>query len=338
MTRRLQARVEERWDELFERLQTGFRRFRESRLYVQLISAAILLLLGWLLHLLPAKPWGPLQSGLRWVVSADYDFRGEATRWNEWAQERGGWLKAGAGLWQQGVAQLQDWSSGSESKGPADLVADPLAGAPIGPPIGPAAPPVATRPNPAKPINPDSLTQSPPLQPTSPDLGGPATANPGEAASPQGEASPANTAPGPSAEGGQLPPLLPVEGSLLWEYGWLPPGVGDAFHEGIDFLAKVGTPVVAILDGTVVAVRHDANLGQVVEVRHGAVIGSYAQVEGVEVQAGDEVRRGQLIAVVARAKGSEESLPPHLHFEIRPTQSGEPVDPASYLGIGGKKL
>ncbi|MFZ5814932.1 MAG: peptidoglycan DD-metalloendopeptidase family protein [Bacillota bacterium] len=149
-----------------------------------------------------------------------------------------------------------------------------------------------------------------------------------------GEATPQSPASPPLS----LPPLQPVEGSVLWEYGWLPQGVGEEFHEGIDFVAARGTPVVAILDGTVVAIRPDNRLGTVIEVKHGEFVAVYAQVESVLVRAGDTVRRGQPIAAVARSTGAEENMTPHLHFEIRPVGSGEPVDPASYLGLGGKRL
>lgn len=133
-------------------------------------------------------------------------------------------------------------------------------------------------------------------------------------------------------------PLQPVEGSVLWDYGWLPQGVGEEFHEGIDFLARAGAPVIAVLDGTVSAIRLDRRLGTVVVVTHGEIMAVYAQVEAVAVRAGDEVKRGQPLGAVARSKGMEQSMPPHLHFEVRPVETGEPVDPASYLGLGGKKL
>lgn len=137
------------------------------------------------------------------------------------------------------------------------------------------------------------------------------------------------------AEGPPDAPLMPVEGTLLWEFGWLPPGVAEEFHEGIDLLAPAGTPVVAILDGTVTAVRQDRRLGLVVEVRHGDIVALYGQLEGVTARAGNEVRRGQVIGRVSRAAGAEQNMPPHLHFEVRPAATGAPVDPASYLGLGG---
>jgi murein DD-endopeptidase MepM/ murein hydrolase activator NlpD len=152
-------------------------------------------------------------------------------------------------------------------------------------------------------------------------------------------ADPADPQPGAGSIQPQLlPPLLPVDGSVLWEYGWLPQGVGEEFHEGIDLYAQPGAAVVAVLDGTVQAIRQDGRLGSVVEVKHGGDIAVYAQIEAVAVRAGDAVRRGQRLGAVARPRGAEERMPPHLHFEIRPVDTGQPVNPASYLGLGGKKL
>lgn len=155
-----------------------------------------------------------------------------------------------------------------------------------------------------------------------------------------GGASPGGAAPvepGPLTPVPQTP-LQPVEGSVLAEYGWLPQSISEEFHEGIDFYTEVGAPVLAVMDGTVQAVRPDQRLGTVVEIRHDEVVGVYAQVEAVSVSAGDRVTRGQKIAAVARSRGLEQNMPPHLHFEIRPVSTGEPVNPASYLGLGGKKL
>jgi len=234
-------------------------RLRKSRLHVQLVCTAVLVVAGWVADALPEGPWRRVSAGLEWVVTTDTDFAGQARRWNDWATAQGGWAEAAAGLWEQGVH---------------------LARAHLG--LG---------------------------APTAPD--------------------------GPAARDPAQTPLPPVEGKLLWGYGYLPAGVGEGFHYGIDLLAPVGTPVAAVLNGTVVAVRTDRDHGQLVEVRHGPVIAVYAQVEGVLVHAGDEVARGQALAAVARAQGVEESLPPHLHFALRPAAGSEPVDPVSFLGLGG---
>lgn len=299
---RVQEAVGERFEEAQEQLMAAFERFRESRLYVQTVCTAVLVGLAWLVHLLPYGPLARAGAAVEWAVTGDYDFRGQASRLQEWAGSQGGWQPALAGLWNEGVTRVRDW---------------------VGP-VGPFAESRAVRSAPAEPVP------------------GPAAGVAWEEESGSAASSSLEDAAGAGAstarESIQLPPLQPVEGSVLWEFGWLPQGVGEEFHEGMDYLAKAGTPVVAILDGTVTAVRHQTRMGTVVEIRHDDVVAVYAQVEAVEVRAGDEVRRGQMIAAVARSSGVEENNPPHLHFEIRPLATGEPVDPASYLGLGGKKL
>jgi murein DD-endopeptidase MepM/ murein hydrolase activator NlpD len=162
-----------------------------------------------------------------------------------------------------------------------------------------------------------------------------ARARPDQAAAPPGAG--ASEGAGVSLPSVPQTPLLPVAGSVLAGFGW-PQSTSEEFHEGIDFYVNVGAPVVAIRDGTVQAIRHDEQLGTLVEVRHDEYIAVYGQVEAVTVRAGDRVSQGQQIAAVARSRGAEQSLPPHLHFEIRPVSTGKPVDPAFYLGLGGKEL
>lgn len=291
---RMQETLTERLEEVRERLSAAYDQFRESRLYVQTICAAVLVGAAWLIHVLPYGPLERVDAAVTWVVQSDYDFAGKARQTGAWAKERGGWGLAAAGLWQQGVDRVKDW---------------------VGP-VGPFAPkPAATM--------------------------GPIDQAAGNAP-PQEEIAPPAAAPGEGAQaappGLTQPPLQPVEGSVLAEYGWLPQTISEEFHEGLDFFTPVGATVVAVQDGTVQAIRQDQGLGTVVEVRHGTVVAVYGQVEAVVVRAGDQVKRGEKLAVVAPPRGAEQGMPPHLHFEIRPVSTGEPVDPASYLGLGGKKL
>lgn len=296
---RVQEALAERVEDVRERLLAAYGRFRESRLYVQTVCTAVLVGAVWLVHLLPYGPLSRADAALVWTVTQDYDFRGMARQVSDWAKARGGWRPAVAGLWQQGVGQVRDW---------------------VGP-VGPFAERQAAS---------GAADQ--------------AATPPGSAVAPPAAILQSDSESGQQAEAGtpepSIPqkPLQPVEGSVLYEFGWLPQSVGEEFHEGIDFLADAGAPVVAILDGTVQAIRQDNRLGTVVEVKHVDVIAMYAQVEGVAVRAGDEVSRGQKIATVAPARGLEQKMPAHLHFEIRPVSTGQPVNPAPHLGLGGRKL
>jgi len=136
----------------------------------------------------------------------------------------------------------------------------------------------------------------------------------------------------------QKDPIMPVEGAVLLGFGWTPPGGAEAFHEGLDLAVPVGTPVVAVTDGIVMEIRIDQSLGRLVEINHGQVIGIYAQLGAIRVVAGQQVVQGERIGLVAEPTGSESMLPAHLHFEVRTMNGRVPVDPAAYLGLGGRKL
>lgn len=131
---------------------------------------------------------------------------------------------------------------------------------------------------------------------------------------------------------------LPVDGALLTGFGWVGEGRSEWLHEGLDLMADTGAAVTAMTDGQVLAHGTDPRLGGFVEVDHGPVIAVYAQVSGVGVPVGAHVRGGQRLAEVAAPVGDEKALPPHLHLEIRTRQGRVPIDPGSFLGLGGKKL
>lgn len=88
----------------------------------------------------------------------------------------------------------------------------------------------------------------------------------------------------------------------------------QAMHEGIDFVAPTGTPIVAAAGGVVIASEWNHDFGNMVEIDHGNDITTlYAHASKVYVRVGDVVKRDQHIADIGstgRATG------PHLHFEV----------------------
>ena len=87
-----------------------------------------------------------------------------------------------------------------------------------------------------------------------------------------------------------------------------------AFHPGIDFNAKPGTPVLAAGSGTVIKAKRDPELGNVIEIKHTEGFTSlYAHCQKLLVAQGDTVSRGQLIAEVG---STGRSTGPHLHFSV----------------------
>lgn len=86
-------------------------------------------------------------------------------------------------------------------------------------------------------------------------------------------------------------------------------------HTGIDYVASIGTPVMASGSGTVVMVSSgwSSGYGLNILVNHGnGIITRYAHLSSVKVSAGDYVESGQ---VIARSGSSGRSSGPHLHFE-----------------------
>src|SRR5260221_670886 len=142
---------------------------------------------------------------------------------------------------------------------------------------------------------------------------------------------------------------LPVAATdLPTDEAYLPNSPRDyrsGYHEGIDFVAKDGTPVLAAKSGTIVRVdaafsdwsaterqaafdaaqalgyTPDATLdrirGRQIWIDHGAgIVTRYAHLSAVApLRVGDAVARGQVIGAVGSSGYPEGG--PHLHFEIR---------------------
>ena len=86
-------------------------------------------------------------------------------------------------------------------------------------------------------------------------------------------------------------------------------------HQGIDFAAGTGTPVVAAGDGVVVEARRWGGYGNWVRIRHeGGWETGYAHLSRYAsgLRAGMRVRQGQVIAYVG---STGRSTGPHLHYE-----------------------
>lgn len=108
-------------------------------------------------------------------------------------------------------------------------------------------------------------------------------------------------------------------------------------HQGLDFSAQAGTAVVCVDDGVVESVyTADVLSGTEIIVNHGnglkSVYRFVTQADGLK--AGDKVSKGQTIAVVAEANGSEYKDGAHLHFEVM--KDGKTVDPVTYLSLEEK--
>jgi len=106
-----------------------------------------------------------------------------------------------------------------------------------------------------------------------------------------------------------------------------------AQHSGIDFVAKVGTPILASGNGTVLRAGWDGAYGLTVEIKHAeGYVSKYAHASKIDVAVGQTVTRGQKIAEVGltgRTTGA------HLHFEV--LYNGQLVNPMQVLVVPGSK-
>lgn len=131
-----------------------------------------------------------------------------------------------------------------------------------------------------------------------------------------------------------LPTLAPiVDGWYSSNFGYrIDPFTGArSFHEGIDFPAETGTPIVAAASGKVLYAGWHPEYGKIVEVDHGnGLVSRYAHASKILVNEGDLVVRGQRLAF---SGSTGRSTGPHLHFEVR--LNGVPQNPARFLQAPG---
>lgn len=100
-----------------------------------------------------------------------------------------------------------------------------------------------------------------------------------------------------------------------------------AMHEGVDFVAEVGSPIVAAAGGVVVFAGLHPQYGYMVDLDHGNdLVTRYAHSSKLFVKEGDVVQRGHKIAAVG---STGRSTGPHLHFEVR--YRGAAQNPTKFL-------
>ena len=125
------------------------------------------------------------------------------------------------------------------------------------------------------------------------------------------------------------PSVWPVKGWLTSVFGYrASPFTGRIqMHEGIDVATRMGTPVIAPADGTIIRVHTLEGYGKTLLIDHGyGVTTRYGHNSEILAKAGDRVKRGDVIAKVGM---TGITTAPHLHYEVR--VNGVPVDPKKYI-------
>jgi murein DD-endopeptidase MepM/ murein hydrolase activator NlpD len=118
--------------------------------------------------------------------------------------------------------------------------------------------------------------------------------------------------------------LCPVKGVVAFTNDWGQPRSEGRTHQGTDMFAAMGTPLVAVVDGTLT--ENSGGLGGIGLDLHGVdgVKYYYAHLSGIE-RASGRVNQGDVIGYVGDT-GNALGGPPHLHFQLHPGE-GEPVNP-----------
>ncbi|APD11287.1 hypothetical protein UC34_25320 [Pandoraea vervacti] len=104
-------------------------------------------------------------------------------------------------------------------------------------------------------------------------------------------------------------------------------------HNGVDFAAPAGTPVVAAAEGKVKHIGNERRgFGRYVVIAHrydSETVYAHLSSLARDLRVGNAVITGQNIGAVGQ---SGMATGPHLHFELR--RKGTPVDPTPLLGKG----
>lgn len=103
-------------------------------------------------------------------------------------------------------------------------------------------------------------------------------------------------------------------------------------HKGIDFRAKIGTPIYAMNNGVVRLATESRNYGKVIVIDHGlGLMTLYLHLSQMSVKVGQTVKTGQQIGL---SGDTGYVTGPHLHVSVRINQIS--IDPAVFLDFFAK--
>lgn len=116
----------------------------------------------------------------------------------------------------------------------------------------------------------------------------------------------------------RLPLALPIQHEFMLSssFGIRPDPMTHlpSMHEGIDFVAPAGTPIVVTAAGQVVRARPNGAYGNMVEVSHAeGFVTRYAHLQSILVQPGQQLRAGDRVGLLGN---TGRSTGPHLHYEV----------------------
>jgi murein DD-endopeptidase MepM/ murein hydrolase activator NlpD len=129
----------------------------------------------------------------------------------------------------------------------------------------------------------------------------------------------------------RVPTVLPLSGDFLLSSTF---GVRadplthlPSMHEGIDFVAPIGTPVLATAAGVVLRAEYAGAYGHMVEVAHAdGFVTRYAHLKTIQVKPQDVLQRHDVVGTLGN---TGRSTGPHLHYEV--ILKGRAMHPAKAL-------
>lgn len=137
---------------------------------------------------------------------------------------------------------------------------------------------------------------------------------------------------------------LPVSGEICIDFSDTVPVFSQTMndyrtHLGVDIKSELGTPVLAVADGTVSNVWVDPFMGTCISIDHsGNSVSIYKNLasevaDGIVI--GTAVKSGDVIGSVGETAMNEIAQEPHLHYELK--VDGKHVDPKIHFKFPGQK-
>ena len=105
-------------------------------------------------------------------------------------------------------------------------------------------------------------------------------------------------------------------------------GAANSIHKGQDWRASVGTPLVAVTDGEIIAAGRAGRCGNMIQIKTGGTVITYCHLSRMSVRVGQRVSQGQSVGASGATGGV---TGPHLHIGV--SMNGQPVNPGLIFNL-----